>query len=238
MKQIYSLNLLARHLEIEIFNKIKKERLLLIIPGGSFLDNRGVADELFKSLISDNKPFDNLDIMLLDERVSDLEEDYNSYKLMKLKSFNYLIDAGASFYPITLPGNELSLEQSDRLDELLNRILSSKSVLTVFGVGDDSHIAGILPHSADHLSLFNTNQFINYSPQEIGIDNSKYKRRITPGFKLIKYLSKNSYLYSKGQSDYEALSRLIKEGQYKLNQFPLEILRETNVRIYYNGLIR
>jgi len=130
--------LLEQTLAKKVKNALGHGSVALIVPGGSNISSVIACMSLLSS--NDNS---GLTLMLSDERYGPIDHENSNYFQMKQKGLNLY---GAKFVQ-TLTGTNMddTVRYYDKTVETL--ITSSETTIAFMGIGDDGHIAGILPNS-------------------------------------------------------------------------------------------
>ncbi len=164
---------------------------------------------------------DNLTVMLTDERYGDIgHADSNWQQLLKAG----FVDGNATVIPTLLDGLELQETATAYNKSFEQACKAADVVVGQFGMGDDGHIAGILPHSAATQS---TDQLV------VGYESETYQR-ITMTFKAFELVDE-AYCLAYGESKQPALVRL--ETAADLADQPAQILKQVPTAYVYNDHI-
>ena len=218
--QVYKVgfvNIAAAPLVSKLKGSLAIGQTLWLIPGGS---NIPLAVEVMRRL--DDSLTQNLTIALTDERfVPKGHPDSN---------WQQLLDNG--FDPkkartIEVLQDDKSIEDcTSRYDQLLTEALEDNdATIGQFGMGEDGHIAGILPHSV--AASETTSTVIGYNAGEFN--------RITVSFNGIRKLQ-TAFLIAFGTNKYEQLDKLIHQN-LPLSVQPAQVIKQVNVSYIYNDQV-
>ncbi len=189
--------------------------VLWLVSGGSNIQIEvNVLNQLEKSLTS------NLKILLSDERFGPKgHKDSNYYQLMS----SGLNLKNASF-PDILQGNPSPEEAKGVYLKMFNKFKGQSKVIGQFGIGDDGHIAGVLPFTLGATTL---DSVVYYE--------SRPYNRLSLSLRALKDID-ISYVFCFGANKLNALKRL-KAAQESLDSFPSLILNDMkNVTVYNDQL--
>ncbi len=189
------------------------KQVLWLVSGGS---NIPITVEVMKKLI-DVK--DNLTIMLTDERYGSVGHANSNWQQLRQAGLN---TGNAKVLPTLLENTGLR-ETADHQSKQLNDVLShSDVVIAQFGIGDDGHIAGILPSST---------AATEYTKMATGYHTEQYDR-ITMTFAAIKRV-KAAYCFVYGASKHKVLDQL-QNTDTPLTEQPSQILKLLPEAYVYN----
>ena len=195
---------------------LKKQTVLWLISGGSNIEIEiNILNELEDSLTK------RLNILLVDERYGPSGHKDSSYQQIITSGLNIK----QAKFPDILDKN-LSPDKTLAVFNKAYQEFKSIAQSTVFqaGIGDDGHIAGVLPYSP----AVKTNQPVCYYETE------KYAR-LTLSLAAIK-TSDLAVAFSFGQNKLQALNRL-KDGDEPYESLPSLVLREIPGSRVYNDQI-
>ncbi|MBC7764123.1 6-phosphogluconolactonase [Microbacteriaceae bacterium] len=209
--------LVTTSIEPDLLNWLQQythEKTLLLLSGGSTAD---VAIKTIQQLPVEHQQ--NLTISLTDERFVDYGNSDSNWQL--------LINQGLPLNNLkTLP--VLLVEDADiKTTEMVwaegmqTALRQSTHVLAIFGIGADSHIAGLKPHSP---LLWETQKITgSYSADD-------WQRiTITPAF--FSHIQ-SAVIYAKGDEKREAIT-LLKDDQ-NIDSYPDQLIKQTqDFKIYY-----
>ncbi len=199
-----------------INNSLIRSKVLWLISGGSNIPIEvNILNNINQRLIN------NLYILLVDERYG-LEGHQNS-------NYQQLLAAGFKINKINFPNIlEDSLPPLETLDRYLNIYNQFKEICDItigqFGLGNDGHIAGVLPNSP---AVYSNEQAIFY-------ESEPYKR-LTLTLDSIKNINQ-AYVFCFGKDKEHALKRLY-QGTDPLEILPSIVLRKIPRVKVYNDLI-
>jgi 6-phosphogluconolactonase/glucosamine-6-phosphate isomerase/deaminase len=192
------------------------ESVAWLVPGGS---NIPLAVEAMTGISDESSR--KLTILLTDERYGEVGHKDSNYK--------QLIDAGfahkqARFIPTLMPGSTLE-EVTIRYAAVAREALqSADEVIAQFGIGNDGHIAGILPFSdaaksSDYAASYQTETFT----------------RVTLTFDALRHID-TAFAFVYGADKRAALQKL-HERDVPLIEQPSQILKELTESYVYNDQI-
>ena len=193
------------------------KKVLWLISGGS---NINAASEIMRRVPENHS--DQLIISLIDERYGDPGHQDSNFQQLLIAGFD---KKRARLVPVL--SNGLSLEETaskfeDFLADTINNVDISIGLL---GIGEDCHIAGILP---------NSNAATENESLVAAYDGGLYKR-ITTTFQLIEKLG-ICYAFAFGDNKNQALQELI-EGKHSTVEKPAVILRELKEAYLYSDQV-
>lgn len=191
-------------------------RVLWLLTGGSNIQiTVSILDKLDDSLTS------KLYILLADER----------YGISGHQDSNYtkLVNAGMSLKQATFPdvlADSLGLrETTEKYAETFKRFKDkSDVVIAQLGIGEDGHIAGVLPGSPE---LNSNDTIIEYQADDF--------KRLSLSLNTLKEIDK-TFVFCYGASKRSALKRLA-SGKESLESLPSLILKQMPDVKVYNDLI-
>lgn len=211
---VYINSLLATHAD---------KPILLMLAGGS---SREVIPLIDTELLSDQ-----VTVTVTDERYTEDLEENNFAALQGMSFYNNLIDAGAYCIDTQIFAGESHEEHAKRFDKNLKewkKDFPNGKIITLFGVGKDGHIAGIIPGTENFDLKFN-----NPDVWAIELKDTKYERTtITlPFMKNIDF----PLVYITGIEKSEALAKIVaKEGDS--HQTPARILNDMKDPIIFTDI--
>lgn len=188
------------------------KKLLWIVSGGSVID---IAARVMSNL--DDNLSKNLQVLLSDERYGEVGHKDSNYAQLVAAGFN---KKQAIFESVLVDG--LTMEQTKaRFTELfINGLVWADQVIGQLGIGEDGHIAGILPNSP----------VVSSTESVVAYDSNPYQR-ISLSLKSLKQIDQ-TLIFCFGQNKHDALSRLYK-GKESLDSLPSMILNQiSNVKVY------
>lgn len=189
-------------------------RVLWLVSGGSNISaSVQVAENISEELSQ------NLTIMLADERYGEVGHTDSNWGQLLKAGFN---TGRATTYPVLQAG--LSMEATlNRYNKLANQAFAENDIIVAqLGVGNDGHIAGILPNSE---AAHEDQQLV------AAYESSPYKRLTLTFPALLKITA--SYTFAFGAPKREALQNL-HDGALDLANQPSQILREIPEAYVYN----
>ena len=187
------------------------KKVLWLVPGGSSI---AIATEVSK-LLADTD-LTNLSMTLTDERYGEIGHPNSNWQQLADAGFGL---PGALTVPV-LTGEDrkiTTVEYTHNLQELLNNADFS---LGFFGIGDDGHTAGILPHSPAVSSV----------DLSASYDAGNFER-VTITFKTICLLNE-AVVYAAGQAKWPILDQL--GTDIDLDNQPAQILKKVPKLTIFN----
>lgn len=193
-----------------------QKKVLWLVPGGS---NIHAASEIMMTLPEGLT--ENLAILLTDERYGTVGHKDSNYKQLHDIGFDR---KQATFMPTVIEGLTLQ-ETVHHYEEVVARAFArADMVIGQFGIGNDGHIAGILPHSSASTS----------ADLVAGYEAAPY-HRITLTFEALVQLSV-AYAFVFGKDKQPALDRL-KNEELSLQDQPSQILKHLPEAYIYNDQV-
>jgi 6-phosphogluconolactonase/glucosamine-6-phosphate isomerase/deaminase len=219
MKLIRSVNVSAGQEDLLscLRENLSKGRVLYLLAGGSNIE---IEIAILNSL--DTKLTSNLKMLLADERYGPKgHKDSNYLKLMESG-----LDVKQADFPDILDAN-LGPEETANRFLLSYEDFKNEADLIVgqLGIGDDGHIAGVLPNTPGVKS----DQTVVY------YESSPYKR-ITLSLKALREDIDKTYIFCFGANKKPALTRLT-SGEETLESLPCLILKEMADVTVYNDQV-
>jgi len=214
-KKISSPDPVVAYLALEIAKHLSsRQKVLWLVTGGSAM--KIVVDTANKIKSGDLK---NLTVTLSDERYGPVGHQGSNWFQLKQAGFKL---PGAALIPI-LDGGSMD-KVVKRFNKILAREIKQADYKIGFiGIGPDSHIAGIKPHSPA----------IKAKAMATGYDWEDY-RRITMTFPAIELMDL-VVTYLVGRAKQEAIEALTKDAS--LAEVPSQILKRTKKAIIFNDKI-
>lgn len=202
----------------ELLSNNKERPVLLLLSGGSsfFLLEHVNPSVCGKSVT----------IGVIDERLDPKESNFK--KLSNTTFFKDSIKNGASCIDPSIVEGDTVESAAKRLNEkfLLWQKANQKGVIVAtLGMGDDGHVAGIMPFPEDEVlfeKLF-TDKKVLIRGYDAG-SKSKYSKRLTSTLTLIRSLQ-GTVIFISGESKREALSNVLKKEK-PIHEIPASILNE------------
>ena len=191
------------------------KKVLWFVSGGSVISIEVlVAQKINKDISS------NLTVSLADERyglVNHVDSNWFNLKKLGFDSFN--------FNAVTFLSGESFSDTGERINlELKDVIKNSDYIIGMFGIGEDGHTAGILPHSdaTESKELVCTYKTPKYD-------------RITITKNVIEMLDE-AFVYSVGENKREAIKKLQKE--ISAEEEPAQLLKEVPLLTIFTDYIK
>lgn len=215
-----------------------KKGVLLLLPGGSFLD---IAGEMFSQISDSFEDLSFLTITTVDERyfenLSDAaaKEGSNLKQLIAVKGAKKLEKKGARFVAAQNKGETLR-EASKNFDSFLTRAIHSEDLykLAIIGVGSDYHTLGIMPHKQEYCAYFKKNYATGYNLEDFTKSENPFKERITMNFNGLMKMD-DVFLYAVGSSKKTVLRNLVAANSptnREISQRPVLFLHELKKDVY------
>ncbi len=195
---------IAEEIASSINKKLKEgKKVLWVISGGSAIPVEVLVSKKIR-LLGRNR----LTIVLGDERYGVAGHPESNWLLLKKAGFGV---TWAKVYPVLSGKNFLLTAKhfSEILKEVLNR---TDYRIGIFGIGEDGHTSGILPHSE---ALYINELVCAYE--------SPLRDRITITTKFIKKLDE-AFVYAFGENKWKALDDLKKD--IPIEEQPAQILKK------------
>lgn len=178
------------------------KRVLLLISGGSAI----ALEVLVSSKI--NIDFSHqLTVTLVDERYGPLGHNDSNWSNIINQGFVF---NNATFIPF-LSNESLSDTVKDLNDIIKSKLIEADYKVGVFGIGEDGHTAGILPHS----------EALSSSQLVCGYETQKFNR-ITTTAHVIKMLDE-AFVFAYGKNKWKVLDNLQKE--VSTDEEPCQLLK-------------
>jgi 6-phosphogluconolactonase/glucosamine-6-phosphate isomerase/deaminase len=188
-------------------------KVLWLVSGGS---NAAVACEVRRVLPANR--LKNLKVALVDERYGNYEHKDSNYAQLQQVGFDF---TGINFKPV-LTNQNLSFEQTIKnYQERVQRLFrTSDIIIGQFGVGNDGHTAGILPHSK--ATRIDAQLVVGYRGPDFD--------RITLSFTAIKRINE-AYVFVFGE-DKRATLNLLHQKDQSLTDQPAQIFRQYSAKSF------
>ena len=188
-----------------ILNKYKDNDILLMLSGGSALS---IIDILPKDV-----PWNEITITTLDERHTHDDRESNFAQIIKKDSISFIKNT-AHFIDPRPQTNETLEETTKRFDRDIHKWCEAHpngKIIATAGMGEDGHIAGILPFPENtklFQHLFNQK---NIWVQGYEVDKIKipYTKRITTTIPFLKEKITEVLAYVTGETKKEQLIKLL-----------------------------
>ncbi len=196
-----------------------KETLLLVSGGSSLGTFEHMSDASFRS---------NITVGQIDERWTSHQGDLNAEAFKKTLFSKKIREFGAPFVPIdtSLPSVEESARAYEEYLKQWKTAWHDSAIVAVLGIGEDGHIAGIMPNTTD-TNVFNRDfydtraWYRGYDTEGVG----EFPSRVTATMKFLYQEVHVAFVVCAGGKKRGALERLYApEGS--LAQTPARILRE------------
>lgn len=192
------------------------KRVLWLVCGGS---NIPAIVKVMKALPDEETK--NLAILLTDERYGEVGHTNSNAQQLYNAGFT---TKQAIFVPVLAPGFTLE-ETKERYTQVVERAFAHAEVIIgQFGIGNDGHIAGILPHSE---AASAEGWVAAYATPEY--------TRVTLTFRALKKLTA-AYAIALGEAKKQALEKLQNES-LPLPDEPSQILKELPEAYIYNDQV-
>ena len=190
---------------------------LLLLSGGSSL---AVAQKALGSLKPAQKKF--ITIAQIDERYGKPGHKDSNWEGIKRVAGNLNDYSGAV---AVLKGAGSIEEESAYYDAHLNELLKSNIIkVGLFGIGEDGHVAGILPGTEDKFLKYQDGRMV------VNFKGSDFPR-ITTTSSLMPLLDE-AIVFASGKAKQSAIEKLT--SRLPANEHPAQLLKETsNTRVYY-----
>lgn len=193
-------------------NLENNKKVLLIIAGGSNIPIlKTVFDQLEFKLTS------NIDIILSDERFG--PSDYQESNFVKLIKYGF--DKKKANFINILTNQDIKTSTRLLEKEFVQKSQKVDIIIAQLGIGEDGHIAGILPNSK---ALDSNNYVVNFKGPDF--------ERITLSFKALKKID-IAIVAAYGAKKKKALKNL-KNLKLPINEMPSRILQEIKSIYIYN----
>ena len=193
-------------------NLENNKKVLLIIAGGSNIPIlKAVFDLLEFELTS------NIDIILSDERFG--PSDYQESNFVKLIKYGF--DKKKANFINILTNQDIKTSTRLLEKEFVQKSQKANIIIAQLGIGEDGHIAGILPNSK---ALDSNDYVVNFKGPDF--------ERITLSFKALKKID-IAIVAAYGAKKKKALKNL-KNLKLPLNEMPSRILQEIKSIYIYN----
>ena len=193
-------------------NLENNKKILLIIAGGSNIPIlKTVFDQLEFKLTS------NIDIILSDERFG--PSDYQESNFVKLIKYGF--DKKKANFINILTNQDIKTSTRLLEKEFVQKSQKVDIIIAQLGIGEDGHIAGILPNSK---ALDSNNYVVNFKGPDF--------ERITLSFKALKKID-IAIVAAYGAKKKKALKNL-KNLKLPINEMPSRILQEIKSIYIYN----
>lgn len=193
-------------------NLENNKKVLLIIAGGSNIPIlKAVFDLLEFELTS------NIDIILSDERFG--PSDYQESNFVKLIKYGF--DKKKANFINILTNQDIKTSTRLLEKEFVQKSQKANIIIAQLGIGEDGHIAGILPNSK---ALDSNDYVVNFKVPDF--------ERITLSFKALKKID-IAIVAAYGAKKKKALKNL-KNLKLPLNEMPSRILQEIKSIYIYN----
>jgi 6-phosphogluconolactonase/glucosamine-6-phosphate isomerase/deaminase len=182
-------------------------KLVVFLSGGSLVSK--VQEIAYRLLRSEG--LDNVIWALVDERYAEYShhEHANFTKLAQLTGIDLLQYKGLTLQPVLTEGlnlHQTAAEYAKFVEAVINDSETQK--LAILGIGEDFHIAGILPHRLDFTDNFYTQTVVGYSADEVAISDNPYRERITLSFSALKDMQ-DVWLYAVGEKKKSVINELL-----------------------------
>ncbi len=197
------------------------EDVLLFLAGGSAL---AVLPYL------DYKKFGSrLTWSVLDERFSTDPKISNFLQISTTSFFKESLSHGTNFFS-TMPNpgetqDELVVRWEHEIKEWVE-LHSHRKIIALMGIGDDGHIAGIMPYPNEEDEKWFSSTFESSNKWVVGYDagaKNQYPLRVTVTLSFLKDFVDEAVVFVSGEKKRLVLSHIIKEPG-KLTEYPARIV--------------
>ncbi|MBI2474629.1 MAG: 6-phosphogluconolactonase [Candidatus Taylorbacteria bacterium] len=195
------------------------KRTVWTLPGGS---NVPISVAVLRQIreIVDGEALKNLVVLQCDERYGMPGHPDSNWQ--QLKDINFPIE-GVENYPL-LMGRSLEGTAADYALVVEREFRKADAVIGQFGIGEDGHIAGLMPNSAG----FKTEQAV------VGYVHSTFTRlSITP---IWLARTTEAFLFAFGPAKREAILK-VKDGNYSIEEVPAAILWKIPTVYFYTDQV-
>lgn len=197
-----------------IQDELKNKKVLWLVSGGSNIEvSVSTANSLPVELTK------KLTIALVDERYGEVSHPYSNWHQLLKSGFK----AGdAKLIPVLKSG--LNLEGTVKLydSQIENAFNANEIVIAQLGIGDDGHVAGILPKSPATKDI---------ADNVVGYVSDPYKR-ITLTFSALRQID-TAYIFAFGENKKTALANL-KNSTISKEIQPAQIIKELSESYIFN----
>lgn len=197
--------------------ELKNKNVLWLVSGGSNIEvSKSIANSLPVELTK------KLTIALVDERYGEVGHPNSNWHQLLKSGFK----AGAAkLIAVLNPG--LNLEDTVKLydSQIENAFNSNEIVIAQLGIGDDGHVAGILPKSPATKDI---------ADNVVGYISDPYKR-ITLTFSALRQIDA-AYIFAFGENKKTALANL-KNSTISNEIQPAQILKELTESFIFNDQV-
>jgi 6-phosphogluconolactonase/glucosamine-6-phosphate isomerase/deaminase len=196
--------------------------LLLVSGGSSFSILEYCAVEFLNEKVT---------LGVLDERYSHDPSSNNYLQLTKTSFFEKAVQKGVQIINSSIGENEPLAAVTKRIDQSIKNWVTSHSggkIIVTMGIGEDGHVAGIMP-SISGVDFSSDTLIVGYSfPKEI----NQYNERITVTYTFLKDYVTDAIVYAVGASKQKILEEFLLETSI-LDKVPALILKEmSSVKIF------
>lgn len=202
----------------DLLLSVKDKKVLLLLSGGSSLNLLSYVDPLVCG--------SGVTISVIDERVDINESNFN--KLLETSFFKKSIKNGALFIdPFVTEGDTYQTVENRLNQSLLSWVNNNKEgiIIATLGMGDDGHIAGIMPFPESESTFYNLFEDTNVLMRgyDAGLKN-KFPYRVTSTLSLLKLVN-FAVAFISGDSKRNALSLVLQKNK-PVNEIPASVLNE------------
>ncbi len=223
---------LARNALEGLLSECSNKPALLLLSGGSWLS---IYDRV---AVSQTAIYSTLTLMMGDERVTYDPEVNNAAQFMETKMYQTMQAKGAHFIDTRVRENETPVSHAQRLEQEVRAWQEANpygSVYATLGIGDDGHIAGIMPRDARvgaTEELFDGESwFVGYETTRQG--EQKYRSTIT--FCGLRALIARALVHASGTQKHAVLKALYNQ-KGEINELPSLILYDLPMVDIYTDL--
>jgi len=193
------------------------KKILWLISGGSNINS---AVKIMHEV--PEKHSDQLTIALIDERYGEPGHQDSNFQQLLIAGFN---PKRANLLPVLKSGLDFEHTAKEYEKTLENNLSRADLTIGLLGIGEDCHIAGILP---------NSNAAIENEKYVTAYKSETYKR-ITTTFTLLGELD-IVYAFAFGPNKITALKE-VTEGSYSVIEKPATILRDLKEAYLYSDQV-
>jgi 6-phosphogluconolactonase/glucosamine-6-phosphate isomerase/deaminase len=193
------------------------KKILWLISGGSNINS---AVKIMNEV--PEKHSDQLTISLIDERYGEPGHQDSNFQQLLIAGFN---PKRANLIPVLKSGLDLEHTAKEYEKTLENNLSRADLTIGLLGIGEDCHIAGILPNS--NAAIENERYVTAYK--------SETYNRITTTFTLLQELD-IVYAFAFGLNKITALKE-VTEGSYSAIEKPAIILRDLKEAYLYSDQV-
>jgi 6-phosphogluconolactonase/glucosamine-6-phosphate isomerase/deaminase len=205
----------------QLLIKHRRQKILLLLSGGSAL---AMLDFLPEKALGAH-----LTVTTLDERFSFNHQELNFFQLKNTAFYRRLVGASANIFDCLPNGGDSLLSLANRFEQSLRRWRDDYrdgAVIATFGIGEDGHLAGIMPFPEDSVRF--QELFEDERKWVIGYDageKNSLPRRVTVTFSFLRKNLTAGVCFVAGRKKRTAIKRVL-ASTGSLAETPARILRE------------